>query len=57
VLEDPFVSDNIGANRARDKISNVVGDQNIIFFFHDTALGRVGEGSADGDGHRRERRR
>jgi hypothetical protein len=34
VLEDLFTGDDIGANRTRDKISSVVGDQNIIFFLH-----------------------
>jgi hypothetical protein len=55
VLEDPFVSDYIRANRTRDKISSVVGDQGIIFFLHVTAPRRVGEGDADGGGHWRER--
>jgi hypothetical protein len=54
VLEDPFVGDDVGANRMRDKLPSIVGDQSIIFFFHGTALGRVGEGGADGGGHRRE---
>jgi hypothetical protein len=40
VLEDPFVGDNDGANRTRDKIPSIIGDQNIIFFFHGTASGR-----------------
>jgi hypothetical protein len=54
VLEDPFASDDVGANRMRDKISSVVGHQSIIFLFHGTALGRVSEGNVDGGGHRRE---
>jgi hypothetical protein len=33
-LEDPFVSDDISANGARDKIPGVVGDQGSKFFFH-----------------------
>jgi hypothetical protein len=56
VLDDPFVGDDVGANRMRDKILSVAGDQSIIFFFHGTTLGRVNEGSMDGGGHRRERR-
>jgi hypothetical protein len=52
VLEDPFASDNVGANKMRDKITNVVGDQSIIFFFHGTVPGRVNEGGVDGGGHR-----
>jgi hypothetical protein len=55
LLEDPFVGDDVGANRTRDKISSVVGDQNIIFFLHGTMPGWVGEGGADGGGHQRER--
>jgi hypothetical protein len=51
LLEDPFVGDDVGANRTRDKISSVVGDQNIIFFLHGTAPRRVSEGSADRGGH------
>jgi hypothetical protein len=54
VLEDPFDGDNVGANRTRDKIQSVVGDQSIIFFFHGMMPGWVGEGSTDGGGHRRE---
>jgi hypothetical protein len=57
VFEDPFAGDNIGANTTRDKILSVVGDQSIIFFFHDMTPGWVGEGGVDGDGHRRERQR
>jgi hypothetical protein len=55
VLGDPFADDNVRANRTRDKISSVVGDQSIIFFLHDIVLGRVGEGGMDGGGHQRER--
>jgi hypothetical protein len=53
MLEDLFVGDDVGANRMRDKVSSVVGDQSIIFFFHDTTSGRVGEGGADEGGHQR----
>jgi hypothetical protein len=56
VLEDPFSSDNIGANRMRDKNTSVVGDQSIILFFHGMAPRWVGEGSIDRGGHWRERR-
>jgi hypothetical protein len=55
VLEDPFIDDDIGANRMRDEISSVVSDQSIIFFFYGMTSGRVGEGGTDGGGHRRER--
>jgi hypothetical protein len=54
VLEGPFTSDDVGANMTRNKISSVVCDQSIIFFFHGTTLGRVGKGDMDGGGHRRE---
>jgi hypothetical protein len=50
VLEVLFASDDVGVNRMRDKIPSVVGDQSIIFFFHGTVPGRVGEGGADGGG-------
>jgi hypothetical protein len=39
VLEDPFTIDDVGANRMREKIPSVVGDQSIIFFFYGTTLG------------------
>jgi hypothetical protein len=55
VLEDPFYGDDVGANRTRDKIPSVVGNQIIIFCLYGVAPGRVGEGSTDGGGHRRER--
>jgi hypothetical protein len=55
VLEDPFAGDDVGANMTRDKLLSIVGDQSIIFFFHSTAPGQVGEGGADGGGHQRER--
>jgi hypothetical protein len=48
VLEDPFLGDDVGANRTRDKIPSVVGDQSIIFFFHSTTPRWVDKGSADG---------
>jgi hypothetical protein len=56
VLEDSFADDDVGANRMRDKIPSIIGDQSIIIFFHGTTPGRVGKGDADGNGHRRERR-
>jgi hypothetical protein len=55
VLEDPFAGDDVGANRTRDKLPSIVGDQSIIIFFHGTAPGWVSEGGADRGGHRRER--
>jgi hypothetical protein len=57
MLEDLFAGDDIGANRTRDKILSVFGDQSIIFFYYGTTPGRVGEGDANGGGHWRERRR
>jgi hypothetical protein len=57
VLGDSFVSDDVGANKTRDKIQSVVGDQGIIFFLHGTASGRVGEGGMDEGEHQRKRRR
>jgi hypothetical protein len=55
VLQDPFAGGDVGVNRTRDKIPNVVGDQSVIFFLHGTTPGQVAEGDADGGGHRRER--
>jgi hypothetical protein len=57
VLKDPFIGDDVGANRTRDKIPSVVGDQSIIFFFHGTMSEQVGEGGTNGDGHQIEWRR
>jgi hypothetical protein len=57
VLEDPFADDDVGANKMRDKIASVVGDQSITFFFHGMVLGWVSKGNADEGGHRREQRR
>jgi hypothetical protein len=51
VLENPFVSDDVGANGARDMISGVVGDQGSKFFFHGVAPVRTDEGGTDGGGH------
>jgi hypothetical protein len=56
VLEEPFAGDDVGANRMRDKITSVIGEQSIIFFFHGMAPGRVSKGGADRGGHQRERR-
>jgi hypothetical protein len=55
VLEDLFASDDVGANRTRDKIPSIVGDQSVMFFFHGTMPGWVSGGDTDGGGHRRER--
>jgi hypothetical protein len=54
VLEDPFAGDDVRANRTRNKIPSVVGDQSIIFFLHGMTLGWLGEGGSDGGGHQRE---
>jgi hypothetical protein len=51
VLEDPFVSDDVGANRVRDKIPCVVDDQGSKFFFHGVAPVRIDEGGTDRGGH------
>jgi hypothetical protein len=34
VLENPLAGDAVGANGARDKISDVIDDQGSKFFFH-----------------------
>jgi hypothetical protein len=55
VLEDPFVGDDVEANRMRDKIPSIAGDQRIIFFIHGTRPGWVDEGGVDGGGLQGER--
>jgi hypothetical protein len=52
VLKNPFASDNVGANGARDKISGVVGDQDNNFFFHGTTPVRINESSTNEGVHR-----
>jgi hypothetical protein len=52
VVENPFVGDDVGANRVRDKIPGVVGDQGSKFFFHGAVPVRIDKGSTDGGGHR-----
>jgi hypothetical protein len=52
MLENSFSSDDVGANRARDKISGVIGDQGNKFFFHGTTPVRIDEGGVDTGGHR-----
>jgi hypothetical protein len=51
VLENSFTSDDVGANRARDKILGVVGDQGNKLFFHGVVPVRIDEGNMDGGGH------
>jgi hypothetical protein len=41
MLEDPFPSDDIGADGPRNEILGVVGDHNIKFFFHCTTPIRI----------------
>jgi hypothetical protein len=52
ILENPFVGDNVGANRARDKIPGVVGVQGSKLFFHCVTLIRIDKGRADRGEHR-----
>jgi hypothetical protein len=47
VLEDPFASDDVGANGVRDKIPGVVGDQGNKFFFYGAAPAQIDEGGTD----------
>jgi hypothetical protein len=54
VLENPFVDDDIGANRVRDKIPGVIDDQGSKLFFHGIVPILVDEGGTDGGGHRRQ---
>jgi hypothetical protein len=54
VLENPFAGDDVRANRARDKILGVVGDQGSKLFFHGTTPIRIDEGDTDGGGHRQQ---
>jgi hypothetical protein len=48
VLENPLAGDDVGANRARDKISGVVGDQGSKLFFYGVASVQI---NADGKGY------
>jgi hypothetical protein len=54
VLENPFVSDDVAANGARDKIPGAVSNQGNKLFFHGTAPVWIDEGGADGGGYRRQ---
>jgi hypothetical protein len=45
VLENPLAGDNVGANRMRDKIPGVVGDQGSTLFFHGVMPIWIGEGA------------
>jgi hypothetical protein len=56
VLENPFVSDEFGANGVTNKILGVVGDQGSKFFSHGVAPIRINDGNANGGGHRRQGR-
>jgi hypothetical protein len=51
VLENLLASDDVGANGARDKIPDVVGDQGSKFFFYGVAPIQIDEGDMDGGGH------
>jgi hypothetical protein len=51
VLENLFAGDDVGANRARNKIPCVVGDQGSKLFYHGAALVQIGEGGMNGGGH------
>jgi hypothetical protein len=48
VLKNPLAGDDVGANRARDKISGVVGDQGSKLFFYGVASVQI---NADGKGY------
>jgi hypothetical protein len=51
VHENPLAGDDIGANRTKNKIPGVVGDQGNKLFFHCVTPLRIGEGNTDGGGH------
>jgi hypothetical protein len=52
VLGNPLASDDVGANRMRDKIPGVVGDQGSKLFFHGAMPVQIDKGSTDGGGYR-----
>jgi hypothetical protein len=54
VLENPHAGDDVGANRTRDKIPSVVGDQGTKLFFHGAMPVRIGECGADEGGYRQQ---
>jgi hypothetical protein len=56
VLENPFASDDVGANMVREKIPGVFGNQGSKFFFHGVLLVWIDEGDVDGGGHRQQGR-
>jgi hypothetical protein len=53
VLENPCVGDDVGANRTRDKIPDVVSNQGSKLFFHGAVPVWIDEGGTNGGGHRR----
>jgi hypothetical protein len=55
VLKNPLAGDDVGANRTRDKISCVFGDQGSKLFFHDAMPVQIGKGGVDEGGYRRQR--
>jgi hypothetical protein len=56
VLEDLFTGDDVGANKVRDKIPGVVGDQGNKFFFHGVVPLQIDEGSVDRGEHQQQGR-
>jgi hypothetical protein len=54
MLENLFVSDDVGANGARDKITGVIADQGSKLFFHTVAPVRIYEGGVDRGGHQQQ---
>jgi hypothetical protein len=54
VLENSFAGDDVGANRVKDKILGVVGDQGSKLFFHGAAPVRINKGGTNEGGHRRQ---
>jgi hypothetical protein len=54
VLENPLVGDVVGANKTRDKILGVVGDQGYKLFFHHVTPVQIDEGGVDGGWYQRQ---
>jgi hypothetical protein len=52
VHENLLAGDDVGANRTRDKIPSVVGNQGSKLFFHGVTSVWIGEGDANGGGYR-----
>jgi hypothetical protein len=54
MLENLFISDDVGANGAKDKITGVVADQGSKLFFHTVVPVQIYEGGVDRERHQQQ---